>query len=212
MMAKIYRDELNREFVDLSTLSNVLGCSPRNTWRLIRTHNWLSERRGKVRFVLKQDFLATFPDLSPTLLSRLSGKDPNNQDIKDTNQDIKHKLDVPDVPIVPDDRLSNVSQDRDIIEFEKVTDGKIFYEKTLATIQRLEKTLATMAYIHEDTRKIDRKLDRQAKEIKDLAGKIQRTGKARLNTRLEAVVLVAMLLLIGFLFLQAREILNSFGV
>lgn len=206
-MAKTYRDELNREFVDLKTLSQVLGYTERHTKRLIRDNNWLSIKRGR-RFVLKDDFLRSYPDLSPTLLSSISDITDKRVDKTDIKADIEHKTDVRNVQ----DVQSLEETDKGIIEFESLDNKEILYQKTVNTIQRLEKTLANVQYIQQDTKRIDGKVDKQGKELRALAEQLKGIAKPRLNQWLEVAVMLAMLAMIGFMFYKVYGLLNSMGV
>ena len=203
-MAKTYKDELNREFIDLKTIAEILGFSERHAKRLIRAKNWLSVKRGK-RFILIDDFRKTHPDHFPALLSRIEQIGIEKVDISDIKQTSEIKTDVQDVQ-----KVQNLEKiDKEIVEFEPLTNKEILYQKTVNTIQRLEKTLANIEYIQKDTLRIDSRLEKQAKELKNLIGLVKRQGEPKLILWLKVIVLAAMLLMIGFLFIKVYLMLNT---
>ena len=200
-MAKTYKDELNREFIDLKTIAEILGFSERHAKRLIRAKNWLSVKRGK-RFILIDDFRKTHPDHFPALLSRIEQIGIEKVDISDIKQTSEIKTDV--------QKVQNLEKiDKEIVEFEPLTNKEILYQKTVNTIQRLEKTLANIEYIQKDTLRIDSRLEKQAKELKNLIGLVKRQGEPKLILWLKVIVLAAMLLMIGFLFIKVYLMLNT---
>ena len=203
-MAKTYKDELNREFIDLKTIAEILGFSERHAKRPIRAKNWLSVKRGK-RFILIDDFRKTHPDHFPALLSRIEQIGIEKVDISDIKQTSEIKTDVQDVQ-----KVQNLEKiDKEIVEFEPLTNKEILYQKTVNTIQRLEKTLANIEYIQKDTLRIDSRLEKQAKELKNLIGLVKRQGEPKLILWLKVIVLAAMLLMIGFLFIKVYLMLNT---
>lgn len=203
-MAKTYTDELNRNFIDLKTIAEILGFSERHAKRLIRTKNWLSVKRGK-RFILIDDFRKTHPDHFSALLSRIEQVETEKVDISDIKRTGETKTDVQNIQ-----KVQNLEEfNKKIITFESVTDKEILYQKTVNTIQRLEKTLANIDYIQRDTLKIDSRLEKQAKELKNLIKLVKRQGEPKLIIWLKGVVLVAMFLMILFLFAKAYWMLNS---
>ena len=203
-MAKTYKDELNREFIDLSTVAEILGFSQRHTKRLIRTNNWLSVKRGK-RFILIDDFRKTHPDHFPTLLSKIEETKAEKTDISDIKRTLKNETDVQNVQKVQN--LEDSS--KEIMEFEPITNKEILYQKTVNTIQKLEKTLANIEYIQRDTLRIDSRLEKQAKEMKNLTELVKRQGEPKLIIWLKGIVLVVMLLTMVFLFMRVYSMLNS---
>ncbi len=203
-MAKTYKDELNRDFIDLKTVAEILGFSERHTKRLIRANNWLAVKRGK-RFILIDDFKKTHPDFFPTLLSRIGQIEAEKVDISDIKQTSEIKNDVQDVQ-----KVQNLEKtDKEIVEFEPITNKEILYQKTVNTIQRLEKTLANIEYIQKDTLKIDSRLEKQGKELKNLTELVKRQGEPKLILWLKAIVLVAVLLMIVFLFIRVYSMLKT---
>lgn len=203
-MAKTYKDELNREFIDLNTVAEILGFSQRHTKRLIRANNWLSVKRGK-RFILIDDFRKTHPDHLPTLLSKIEETKTEKVDISDIKWTSKYNTDVQNVQ-----KVQNLEKtDKEIVEFEPLGNKEILYQKTVNTIQRLEKTLVNIEYIQKDTLKIDSRLERQAKELKNLTELVKRQGEPKLIIWLKGIVLVAMLLTIVFLVIRVYSMLNS---
>jgi len=174
-MAKIYKDELNREFIDLGTVAEILGFSQRHTKRLIRTNNWLSVKRGK-RFILIDDFRKTHPDRFPSLLSKIEEIKIEKTDISDIKRTLENKTDVHNVQ-----KVQNLEKpDKEIMEFEPITNKEILYQKTVNTIQKLEKTLANIEYIQRDTLRIDGRLEKQAKELRNLTELVRRQGEPKL--------------------------------
>jgi hypothetical protein len=202
-MAKTYKDGLNREFIDLKTIAEILGFSERHTKRLIRNNNWLSIKRGK-RLILVDDFKKTYPDSFPALLSRIEPVETEKMDIPDIKQTSENKMDVQDVQ-----KVQNLREpDKGIVEFERLSNKEILYQKTVNTIQRLEKSLANVEYIQRDTQRIDGRLEKQAKELRNLTGLVKRQGEPKLIIWLKAIVLLAMLLMIGFLFVKVYLMLR----
>lgn len=203
-MAKTYKDELNREFVDLKTIAEILGFSERHTKRLIRVKNWLSIKRGK-RLVLIDDFRKTHPDLFPTLLSKIEQVDIEKVDISDIKQPSDIKNDVQNVQ-----KVQNLEKtDKEIVEFESLTNKEILYQKTVNTIQRLEKTLANIEYIQKDTLRIDNRIEKQSKDLKNLTELVKRQGEPKIILWLKGIVLVVMLLMISFLFVKVYSVLKT---
>ena len=203
-MAKTYKDELNREFVDLKTVSEILGFSERHAKRIIRTKNWLSIKRGK-RFILIDDFRKTHPDLFPTLLSKIEQVETEKVDISDIKQTSEIKNGVQDVQ-----KVQNLEKtDKEIVEFESLSNKEILYQKTVNTIQRLEKTLANIEYIQKDTLKIDIRLEKQAKDLKNLTELVKKQGEPKIILWLKGIVLVVMLLMISFLFVKVYSMLKT---
>ncbi len=200
-MAKTYKDELNREFVDLKTVSEILGFSERHAKRLIRTKNWFSIKRGK-RFILIDDFRKTHPDLFSTLLSKIERIEIEKVDISDIKQTSELKNGVQNVQ-----NLEKV--DKEIVEFESLSNKEILYQKTVNTIQRLEKTLANIEYIQRDTLRIDGRLEKQAKDLKNLAELVKKQGEPKIILWLKGIVLVVMLLMISFLFVKVYSMLKT---
>ncbi len=200
-MANTYKDELNREFIDLKTIAEILGFSERHAKRLIRAKNWLSIKRGK-RFILIDDFRKTHPDLFPILLSRIEQIEAEKVDISDIKRTGENKTDVQKVQNLGD-------ANKEILEFEPLGNREILYQKTVNTIQRLEKTLANIEYIQRDTLRIDSRLEKHAKEIKNLTELVKRQGEPKLIIWLKGIVLVIMLLTMVFLFTKVYLMLNS---
>lgn len=200
-MAKTYKDELNREFIDLKTVSEILGFSERHAKRLIRAKNWLSIKRGK-RFILIDDFRKTHPDLFPTLLSKIEQVETEKVDISDIKQTSEIKNGVQDV--------QNLEKtDKEIVEFESLSNKEILYQKTVNTIQRLEKTLANIEYIQKDTLRIDSRIEKQAKDLKNLTELVKKQGEPKIILWLKGIVLVVMLLMISFLFAKVYLVLKT---
>ena len=200
-MAKTYKDELNREFIDLKTVSEILGFSERHAKRLIRAKNWLSIKRGK-RFILIDDFRKTHPDLFPTLLSKIERVETEKVDISDIKQTSELKNGVQDV--------QNLEEtDKEIVEFESLSNKEILYQKTVNTIQRLEKTLANIEYIQRDTLRIDGRLEKQTKDLKNLTELVKKQGEPKIILWLKGIVLVVMLLMISFLFVKVYSVLKT---
>ena len=203
-MAKTYKDELNREFIDLKTVSEILGFSERHAKRIIRAKNWLSIKRGK-RFILIDDFRKTHPDLFPTLLSKIEQDNTETMDISDIKQTSEIKNGVQDVQ-----KVQNLEKtDKGIVEFESLSNKEILYQKTVNTIQRLEKTLANIEYIQKDTLKIDSRLEKQAKDLKNLTELVKKQGEPKIILWLKGIVLVVMLLMISFLFVKIYSVLKT---
>lgn len=203
-MAKTYKDELNREFIDLKTIAEILGFSERHAKRLIRANNWLAVKRGK-RFILIDDFRKTHPDLFSTLLSRIEQIEAEKVDILDIKRTGENKIDVQDVQ-----KVQNLGEaNKEILEFEPLGNREILYQKTVNTIQRLEKTLANIEYIQRDTLRIDSRLEKHVKEIKNLTELVKRLGEPKLIIWLKGIVLVIMLLTTVFLFTKVYLMLNS---
>lgn len=200
-MAKTYKDELNREFVDLKTVSEILGFSERHAKRLIRAKNWFSIKRGK-RFILIDDFRKTHPDLFSTLLSKIERVETEKVDISDIKQTSELKNGVQDV--------QNLEKaDKEIVEFESLSNKEILYQKTVNTIQRLEKTLANIEYIQRDTLRIDGRLEKQTKDLKNLTELVKKQGEPKIILWLKGIVLVVMLLMISFLFVKVYSVLKT---
>ncbi|MBU4275096.1 hypothetical protein KKE19_04795 [Patescibacteria group bacterium] len=203
-MAKTYKDELNREFIDLETVAEILGFSQRHTKRLIRTKNWLSIKRGK-RFILIDDFKKTHPDSFSTLLSKIEQAEVEKTDISDIKRTSEIKNGVQDVQ-----KVQNLEKmDKEIVEFEPITNKEILYQKTVNTIQRLEKTLANIEYIQRDTLRIDGRIEKQAKELKNLTELVKKQREPKIILWLKGVVLVAMLLMTVFLFVKVYLMLKT---
>ena len=203
-MAKTYKDELNREFVDLKTVSEILGFSERHAKRIIRAKNWLSIKRGK-RFILVDDFRKTHPDLFSTLLSKIEQVETEKVDISDIKQTSEIKSGVQDVQ-----KVQNLEKtDKEIVEFEPITNKEILYQKTVNTIQRLEKTLANIEYIQKDTLRIDSRIEKQAKDLKNLTELVKKQGEPKIILWLKGIVLVVMLLMISFLFVKVYSVLKT---
>ncbi|MBU1868711.1 hypothetical protein KJ608_04605 [Patescibacteria group bacterium] len=203
-MAKTYKDELNREFVDLKTIAEILGFSERHAKRLIRTKNWLSIKRGK-RFVLIDDFRKTHPDIFSTLLSKIDQVDTEKVDISDIKQTSAFKNGVQDVQ-----KVRNLERmDKEILGFEPLGNKEILYQKTVNTIQRLEKTLANIEYIQKDTLRIDSRLEKQAKELKTLTELVKKQKESKIILWLKAIVLVAMLSMVTVLFVKVYSLFNT---
>ena len=203
-MAKTYKDELNREFIDLKTIAEILGFSERHAKRLIRAKNWLSVKRGK-RFILIDDFRKTHPDHFPALLSRIEQIGIEKVDISDIKQTSEIKTDVQDVQ-----KVQNLEKiDKEIVEFEPLTNKEILYQKTVNTIQRLEKTLANIEYIQKDTLRIDSRLEKQVKDLKNLTELVKKQGEPKIILWLKGIVLVVMLLMISFLFVKVYSVLKT---
>ena len=200
-MAKTYKDELNREFVDLKTVSEILGFSERHAKRLIRAKNWFSIKRGK-RFILIDDFRKTHPDLFSTLLSKIERVETEKVDISDIKQTSELKNGVQDV--------QNLEKaDKEIVEFESLSNKEILYQKTVNTIQRLEKTLANIEYIQKDTLRIDSRIEKQTKDLKNLTELVKKQGEPKIILWLKGIVLVVMLLMISFLFVKVYSVLKT---
>lgn len=203
-MAKTYKDELNRDFIDINTVAEILGFSQRHTKRLIRTNNWLSVKRGK-RFILVDDFRRTHPDHFSILLSKIEETKTEKTDISDIKRTFENKVDVQNVQ-----KVQNLEESgKEIMEFEPITNKEILYQKTVNTIQRLEKTLANIEYIQRDTLRIDSRLEKQAKELKNLTELVKRQRESKVIIWLKGIVLVVMLLTIAFLFIRVYSMLNS---
>jgi len=203
-MAKTYKDELNREFIDLKTVSEILGFSERHAKRIIRAKNWLSIKRGK-RFILIDDFRKTHPDLFSTLLSKIEQVETEKVDISDIKQTSEIKNGVQDVQ-----KVQNLEKtDKEIVEFESLSNKEILYQKTVNTIQRLEKTLANIEYIQKDTLRIDSRLEKQAKDLKNLTELVKKQGEPKIILWLKGIVLVVMLLMISFLFVKVYSVLKT---
>lgn len=200
-MAKTYKDELNREFVDLKTVSEILGFSERHAKRIIRAKNWFSIKRGK-RFILIDDFRKTHPDLFSTLLSKIEQVETEKVDISDKKQTSELKNGV--------QKVQNLEKaDKEIVEFESLSNKEILYQKTVNTIQRLEKTLANIEYIQKDTLRIDSRLEKQAKDLKNLTELVKKQGEPKIILWLKGIVLMAMLLMISFLFVKVYLVLKT---
>ncbi|MBU4258008.1 MAG: hypothetical protein L6300_09305 [Syntrophaceae bacterium] len=203
-MAKTYKDELNRDFIEVKTIAEILGFSERHAKRLIRTNNWLSIKRGK-RFILIDDFRKTHPDLFSTLLSKIEQVETEKVDISDIKQTSEIKNGVQDVQ-----KVQNLEKtDKEIVEFESLSNKEILYQKTVNTIQRLEKTLANIEYIQKDTLKIDGRLEKQAKELKNLTDLVKKQREPKIILWLKGIVLVVMLLMILFLFVKVYSMLKT---
>lgn len=203
-MAKTYKDELNREFIDLNTVAEILGFSQRHTKRLIRANNWLSIKRGK-RFIFIDDFRKTHPDHFSTLLSKIEETKTEKTDISDIKRTLENKTDVQNVQ-----KVQNLEElGKEIMEFEPISNKEILYQKTVNTIQKLEKTLANIEYIQRDTLRIDGRLEKQTKELKNLTELVRRQRDPKLIIWLKGIVLAVILLTIVFLFIRVYSMLNS---
>lgn len=204
VVAKTYTDELNRNFIDLKTIAEILGFSERHAKRLIRTKNWLSVKRGK-RFILIDDFRKTHPDHFPVLLSRIEQIEIEKVDISDIKRTDENKIDVQDVQ--KDQNLEKT--DKEIMEFESIGNKEILYRKTINTIQRLEKTLVNIEYIQKDTLRIDNRIEKLDKELKNLTELVKKQGEPKIILWLKGIALVVMLLMISFLFVKVYSVLKT---
>jgi len=151
------------------------------------------------------DFRKTHPDHFPTLLSKIEETKAEKTDISDIKRTLKNETDVQNVQKVQN--LEDSS--KEIMEFEPITNKEILYQKTVNTIQKLEKTLANIEYIQRDTLRIDSRLEKQAKEMKNLSELVKRQGEPKLILWLKGIVLVVMLLTMVFLFMRVYLMLNS---
>jgi len=143
----IIKDDLGREFLDLSTLSDLLNLSLKQTRRHIRDKRLLSIKQGQRRFVLTDDILREYPSLTPSMLK--------DRDITDTKGTSPYEKGVPNVPDVPKDTeidLYRQDQKQDLLIRQ--------VEQVKSVVSRLEKGIADIGYIQRDTKSIDRKLDR----------------------------------------------------
>ena len=183
-----YKDDLGREFIDLSSLSALLNLSRKQVRRHIRDKRLLSVRQGQRRFILKEDILREYPTLSPSMLERdirdidrdITDK---KTDIRDTKGTFEYNEDVPNVPNVPD-----VPQGSDAISLYKSDQKQDLLirqvEQVKSVVSRLEKSIADIGYIQKDTKAIDRKLDRlnekdteRDKDIKDIRDILKKRGR-----------------------------------
>lgn len=160
------KDDLGREFISLLALSSILNLSTKQVRRHVRNKRLLSIKRGQRRYVLKDDILREYPSLSFESL---------NRDIRDISMDKRDTIgtsiaenDVPDVLNVHDVPFS---KEIDLYQKDPKTDillTKIEQVKTVMT--RLEKSIADIGYIQQDTKTIDRKLDRLNTKMSQIEG------------------------------------------
>jgi len=183
-----YKDDLGREFIDLSSLSALLNLSRKQVRRHLRDKRLLSVRQGQRRFIFKDDILREYPEITPSMLERdirdidrdITDK---KTDIRDTKGTFEYNEDVPNVPNVPD-----VPQGSDAISLYKSDQKQDLLirqvEQVKSVVSRLEKSIADIGYIQKDTKAIDRKLDRlnekdteRDKDIKDIRDILKKRGR-----------------------------------
>jgi hypothetical protein len=179
----VIKDDLGRTFVDLATLSRLLSLSIKQTRRHIRDKRMVSVKRGRRRFVLIDDILKQYPHITPSMFKEagalssrgIKAKLPKEdvRDTKGTSKGVNEKRDVPNVPYVPKKREIELykADERQAAVLKQI-------EQVQAVVNRLEKSIADMAYLQQDTKSIDRKLtglnDRDSKiedQIRELNDK-----------------------------------------
>jgi hypothetical protein len=162
-----YTDELGRSFIDLSTLSELLGLSKKQVHRHIRNKRLLSIRRGQARFILKDDILREYPAITPTMLNRDMDKD-----IGDTIGTSTNKNSVLDAPNVP------LDQAIDIYRQDKKQDLIISQvEQVKGVVSELQRALSDFRYVAQDTKALDRKLDRLNDKVGAIKGQKGHKGQ-----------------------------------
>jgi len=174
-----YKDDLGREFIDLSTLSTLLNLSVKQVRRHIRDKRLLAIKQGQTRFIAKNDILKEYPTLTPSMLERdITDKD---RDITDTKGTLNSET------VSQMSQMSQMSpneQDIDLYSTNNKQDLLIKQvEQVKSVVGRLEKSLADMSYIAQDTKGIVRKLDRLTEkdskietDIKDIKDKLIEDG------------------------------------
>jgi len=185
-----FKDDLGREFIDLSSLSALLNLSTKQVRRHIRDKRLLSVRQGQRRFIFKDDILREYPEITPSMLDR-DIRDINRDitdkktDIRDTKGTFEYNEDVPNVPNVPD-----VPQEDKAINLYKSDQKQDLLirqvEQVKSVVSRLEKSIADIGYIQKDTKAIDRKLDRLNekdneidRDIKDIKDILKKRGSQK---------------------------------
>jgi len=183
------KDDLGREFVSLPVLSSVLNLSHKQVRRHVRDKRMLSIKRGQRRYILKDDVLREYPSLSNESLDR-DIRD-NFRDKRDTIGTSTIENDAPDVSNVP-----NVSFEKElsIYQQDQKTDlvlSKI--EQVQSIMTRLEKSIADVGYIQQDTKTLNRKLERVHKRICEIDGQKGHSG----HKIFSGVLIVLILSVIG---------------
>jgi len=166
------KDDLGREFISLPTLSSLLNLSTKQVRRHIRDKRMLNIKHGQKRYVSKDDILREYPSLSPEALLR---------DIREPRQDKRATIgtsvagtvvsdvgDVPEVSFKDEVTLYQKDQKADMML------AKIDQVKTVIT--RLEKSIADIGYIQQDTKTLDRKLDRVNNKLSRMEGQKGQRG------------------------------------
>ena len=166
------KDDLGREFISLPALSSVLNLSTKQVRRHIRDKRLLNIKHGQKRYVSKDDILREYPSLSPEALLR---------DIREPMQDKRATIGtsvaeniVSDVDNVPD---VSFKDEVTLYQKDQKTDmmlAKIDQVKTVIT--RLEKSIADIGYIQQDTKTLDRKLDRVNNRLSRMEGQKGQRG------------------------------------
>jgi len=150
------KDDLGREFVSLPVLSSILNLSAKQVRRHVRDKRMLSVKRGQRRYVFKDDILREYPTLSPEALNRdIRDILADKRDTIGTSPMENGVLNVPNVLDVP------LEKEIDLYRQDQKTDmvlTKIEQVKTVIT--RLEKSISDIGYIQQDTKTLDRKMDR----------------------------------------------------
>ena len=150
------KDDLGREFISLPSLSSILNLSTKQIRRHIRDKRMLSIKRGQQRYISKEDILREYPSLSKETLNRDIGD--ILADKRDTIGTSVAKNDVPEVLNVPDVQFK---KDIDLYQQDQKTEMMLTkIEQVKVVITRLEKSIADIGYIQQDTKTIERKLDR----------------------------------------------------
>jgi len=166
------KDDLGREFISLPVLSSLLNLSTKQVRRHIRDKRMLNIKHGQKRYVSKEDILREYPSLSPEALLR---------DIREHQQDKRTTIgtsvagtvvsdvgNVPDVSLKDEITLYQKDQKADMML------AKIDQVKTVIT--RLEKSIADIGYIQQDTKTLDRKLDRVHTRLSRMEGQKGQRG------------------------------------
>jgi len=166
------KDDLGREFISLPALSSVLNLSTKQVRRHIRDKRLLNIKHGQKRYVSTEDILREYPSLSPEALLR---------DIREPQQDKRATIGtsvaeniVSDVDNVPD---VSFKDEVTLYQKDQKTDmmlAKIDQVKTVIT--RLEKSIADIGYIQQDTKTLDRKLDRVNNKLSRMEGQKGQRG------------------------------------
>ncbi|MDP8258196.1 MAG: hypothetical protein P9L90_02055 [Candidatus Aadella gelida] len=179
------KDDLGREFVSLPILSSVLNLSTKQVRRHIRDKRMLSIKRGQRRYVAKEDILREYPSISNESLNRDIGD--ISMDKRDTigtstmENDVSKVPNVYDVPVEKEITLFQQDQKTDMML------TKIEQVKTVIT--KLEKSIADIGYIQQDTKTLDRKLERITSKLSLLDGQKGHRGHKIYLGVLVAVVL-----------------------
>ncbi|MFH1309527.1 MAG: hypothetical protein ABIH85_02470 [Candidatus Omnitrophota bacterium] len=183
-MAQI-KDDLGREFISLPVLSSVLNLSTKQVRRHIRDKRMLNIKHGQKRYILKDDILREYPSLSPEALLRdIRELRQDNRDTIGTSvaENVVSDVDnVPDVSFKDEVTLYQKDQKADMML------AKIDQVKTVIT--RLEKSIADIGYIQQDTKTLDRKLDRVSNKLSHMEGQTGHRGHVVYSGVLIVIVL-----------------------